>query len=392
MNITLLALYNVNSYAIRGLHALLKQNKHKAKSIYFKNSIYTDAIYTDREIWGLMDLIGYTEAEILAVSVHSPLYPLFKIISRSVRKRFPNCKIVVGGDHPTAMPDECLEYADWVVAGEGEYPMLDIANGYADEGIVIGKQLFDLDDLPLPTYGFDSYLYNSHPMHRGLKLSWFASRGCKYNCTYCQETVRKNVFQSEIRSKSVDKVAEELDYLMSIFPGINVVTFSDAIFPYDTDWLSDFASYFKRLGKQFWCSTNAALITKDAMKLLKMAGCTFLRFGVQSGSKKIREEIFERSDELEQIVERSQEADNLGLRCEFDFITQYPYETAETLKETRNFIDKLPRYSQINHFEMRWFPKTPFTERVLKDGFIEPKDVEGNFIRIGNWSYSYIKA
>jgi len=386
MNITLLALYNVNSLAIRGLHALLKQNKHKVKSIYFKSSIYHGNLYTDVELWELLDLIQYTEPDLLGVGVHSPLYPLFKTISRLVRERFPDCQIVVGGDHPTANPDECLEYADWVVAGEGEFPILDIVNDNVDKGIVRPERLFELDALPCPEYGFGCYLYKANPATDG-KYSWFASRGCHYRCSYCQESIRK----IDRRIKSVDKVIEEIEYLKHVFPNMNLISFTDSIFPYDLEWLSEFAAYFKGRGLRFWCATNAANITKEAMKLMKDAGVEMLRFGVQSGSKYIRKEFFNRKDNLDQILEKAHMTAEVGMQGIYDFITQHPYDTPNTLKETRDFIDKLPPFSQIDHFEIRWFPNTPLTNRALKDGYIEEKDVEGNFIRLGNWSYAYGK-
>jgi len=387
MNITLLALYNINCLAIRGLHALLKQNRHKTKSIYFKTSTYHSSVYTDRELQELMELIKYTEPDLLGIGVRSPLYPLFKRISRLVRKRFPSCKIVAGGDHATAMPEQCLEDADWVVKGEGEFPILDIANGTAVEGIIESKRLFELDALPSPEYGFGCYHYNANPVTDG-KYSWFAGRGCHYRCAYCQESLRNK----GRRIKSVNKLIEEIEYLRYVFPNLNCITFTDSLFPYELDWLEEFASYFKGRGLRFWCAANAKHMTKEAMQLMKKAGVVKLNYGVQSGSKYIRRELFNRLDTLEEILEKAHMTAEVGLQGAYDFITQHPYETAETLKDTRNFIDKLPRWSQIDHFEIRWFPKTPFTERALRDGFIEQKDVEGNYIRLGDWSYSYGKG
>ena len=118
MNTTLLALYNVYSYGIRGLHAWLKQEGYSAKSVYFKNDIYADPIYTEMELYGLLDLLAYTEPDIIAIGVHSPIFPLFVTLSKMIRQRFPKVKIVIGGDHPTGDPDSCLPYADYVVVGE----------------------------------------------------------------------------------------------------------------------------------------------------------------------------------------------------------------------------------------------------------------------------------
>jgi len=402
MNVTLLALYNVYSYGIRGLHAWLEKQGYSVKTVFFKNCIYSDGLYTDLELQGLVELLQYTKPDIIAIGVHSPLFPLFVTVSKLIRARFPKCKIIAGGDHPTVDPHSCTPYADYVVMGEGEKALTDIIDGYVDEGIV-GPYLLieDLDSFPFPHYGLGCYYYNSdlaldNQRVYGDTFAWFASIGCQNNCTYCHECARKRAIESikpKVRVKSVDYLVEQLMRARTIFPGTTSVLFSDAIFPYDIDWLADFASLYRRmLGLPFTCQANASLMTEDALKLLKEAGARILKFGVQSASQHIRKEIYERADELEDILNIAHKANSLGISTEFDFITNSPYDTAETLKETRNFIDKLPWLSQINQFELRFFPGTLLTERALEEGLIEPKDIEGQYLRIGHWSHGYRKT
>jgi len=397
MNITLLALYNVYSYGIRGLHAWLKREGYSVKSVYFKNGIYVDGLYTDIELHGLLDTLEYTKPDIIAVGVHSPLFPLFITVSKLIRQRFPKCKIVVGGDHPTVEPESCLPYADYVVVGEGETALTDIIEGCVDEGIVGPYPLIpDLNTFPFPHYGLGCYYYNSNLGKNsgyGNTLAWFASIGCQHNCTYCHECARKKAIESikpQVRVKSPDYLIEQLIRLRALFPNTQGILFSDAVFPDDVGWLTDFTSLYRRMvNLPFWSQSNASSMTDDALRLLKEAGVNPLKLGVQSGSQYMRKEVYERPDELDEILDVAHKADKLGIHCEFDFIIHSPYDTAETLKETRDFIDKLPRGSQINHFELRWFPHTLLTERALKDGFIEPKDVAGQYIRIGRWDYAY---
>jgi len=126
--------------------------------------------------------------------------------------------------------------------------------------------------------------------------------------------------------------------------------------------------------------------------MLKEVGMSNLRLGVQSGSDHIRTKFFNRKDSLDDILNVAWllfENKVVGL---YDFIVNNPYDNFYTTKETRDFIDKLPPLSGINCFELRWFPKTPLTERALGDGTIEQKDVEGQYNRFGGWNYCYMKG
>ena len=79
--------------------------------------------------------------------------------------------VIWGGTHPTIAPDESIQVADIVCIGEGEYPLLDLANRMSaqrefdyvknlwirkEDRIIkndVGPLIPDLDTLPFPHYG-----------------------------------------------------------------------------------------------------------------------------------------------------------------------------------------------------------------------------------------------
>lgn len=91
------------------------------------------------------------EGDIYGISCTTPQYPLAKDVVRKIREQHPEGYIVMGGYHPSAMPDFTLEDAkcDCVVVGDGEYSMLDIVRGLRAPKVE-GTRVENLDVMPWP--------------------------------------------------------------------------------------------------------------------------------------------------------------------------------------------------------------------------------------------------
>jgi anaerobic magnesium-protoporphyrin IX monomethyl ester cyclase len=382
VKIIFLSLYDYHSMGVRGLHALVEKEGHDVESLFLHSNAYFDTAYQPSDIDAVVGWIKGKNPDFLGVGVRSPMYPLFKEISERIRQEVPSCKIVVGGPHPTAVPEECLNHADYAVVGEGESAIMDILNG-AQPGVIHGVPCLDLDALPFPYYGENAHSHGRvYPVG---KISYNTTRGCFFNCSYCQESI----IGAKRRRKSVDRVIDDIYRFSELIPTVKVFTFSDSIFAHDNEWLEEFGDEFIGSKLTFWGNGYAPLITNETFRLLRRAGFSSMRIGVQSGSPYIRNEIFNRKDDLGGILLVADMAHKWGISVHYDFILENPYETPQTLKETRDFIKKLPSSAVINKFELRWWPKTPLTERALSDGYISQDDVEGSHFRLGAWSHVY---
>src|SRR3990170_2959050 len=105
------------------------------------------------------------------------------------RFRAVGVRVVLGGLHVTAVPDEAMEHADAVVVGEGElgWPDLlaDLRAGrpmrrvYAPHG-----REFDLADAPMPRFDLlDIERYN--------RLTVQTQRGCPWRCEFCAASIHR---------------------------------------------------------------------------------------------------------------------------------------------------------------------------------------------------------
>ncbi len=383
--IILVGLYDYHSMGIRGLHSWLESHKVDVESLFFYSSAYLDGVYKKSDVGAAIEWLVSQDPEYIGFGVRSPMLPLFKEFVAGIRKELPKCRVIIGGAHPTAVPEECTELADYVVPGEGENALLDILNG-APEGIVRGKPIEDLDSLPFVYYGERAHLHGG--VYKINKLSYNSTRGCFFNCSYCQESLS----DAPRRRMSVDKVSEDIWRLHELFPDVKVFTFSDSIFAHDSSWLKEFGDEFIGSRLLFWGNGFAPMLTGDMLQLLNRAGFNFMRIGVQSGSEYIRREIFNRKDSLDDVLKVAKLCDDRRFPMHYDFIIDNPYDTPETMKDTRDFISKLPPTAAINKFELRWWPGTPLTTRALDDGYITKEDVAGACFRVGPWSYVYQKS
>lgn len=158
------------------------------------------------------DLVGIT----LSATEHNSALDLAEIAKKN------GITTVVGGYHPTAVPDLMLSYPqlDLVVRGEGEITMKELVEKGSPEGILglsykkDGKiihnkdrhKIEDLDAIPFPARHLRQYSYKA-----GDGITDFdvlvTSRGCNGQCSFCCEP---SMSQSYLRWRSPENVVEEI--------------------------------------------------------------------------------------------------------------------------------------------------------------------------------------
>ena len=110
--------------------------------------------------------------------------------------------VVMGGIHPTALPEEAALHADAVVVGEAEsiwaQVLADASQGKLHQ-FYHGERLL-LDNLPMP---IDGKLKGNYRFR-----AFFTMRGCPYRCTFC--SVRR-FFGDTIRYRPIPEVVAEIE-------------------------------------------------------------------------------------------------------------------------------------------------------------------------------------
>ena len=251
------------------------------------------------------------------------------------------------GSHATALPEEPLDRAsvDFVVRGEGEQTLLELARGvpvdqiaglsYRDGARIRHVRpdglVKDLDTLPLPAFhkiDLGRYRPAVGAYRRLPALNMMATRGCLGRCTFC------NSANVRLRKRSAHMIFREMKLLAERY-GIREISFYDDTFtayPQNVMKLCDLLVE-NRLDLTWCCFARVDTVTGEMLRKMKAAGCHQVMYGIESANADILRNIKKHVDQrcVRPAVEMAQRA-GLTVRCTFMFGN--PGETEATIEDT----------------------------------------------------------
>lgn len=322
--------------------------------------------------------------------------------------------MVWGGIEPTTEPERCLQWADFVCIGEGEFAMRDFVQTVKDGGSVEdlrklnnfayyeGKKLCvnslyplisNLDKLPiLRQIPDESYIDTGDAIepvrvehlyrfkrYRGQVLKVMTSRGCPYGCTYCcNRYLRKIYGKWPVRQRSVRHVIEEIELGLSEGPRIYYVDIADdCFFASDIDYIREFCrEYKRRFNIPFIAKTTPHEVCEEKMSILTDAGLTWVNMGLQSGSDFTCLRIYKRPTTAENFLKAAEIISKYPIGVYYDIIVDNPYETLEDGLKTAEVLAKIPHKFIPLIASLRFYPGTELRERAIKDGLINADSIE----------------
>lgn len=277
---------DVSAFGTRALSAYLKMHGKEVRVVFlpggvekFKHQTGFSYTYEKAILEQVIDLCR--GSDLIGVSFMSHYLDRARQLCHAVKAVYREIPLVVGGIHPTVMPDECLRFSDIVCVGEGEGALLDlissiernedyrhIDNLYVKEGDRIYRNplrplVQDLDSLPFYDFGPENhYIYDnvkkriepvdkellkrSFPLEphvegsfsdayqRTLSYKTMTTRGCPHHCTFCAENTLANMYggQKYLRKRSIDHVIRELLWVKQ------ELTFVESVFLFDDTFLA----------------------------------------------------------------------------------------------------------------------------------------------------------
>lgn len=406
MKVCLIGYYDEGQYGLRCLEATLEEAGHEVDIIVMKSYFNMFIPPTEREYELLTDLIRDLKPGLIGITVRSPFVWLAKEIT--VRLRDIGTPILWGGFHATVAPEYSLKQPDMILRGEADrtLPMLadalsnsgdlsEIPGLWYREGDEIRKNplpppIEDLDSLPLPVLRVDHrWFIEANQISDGDPLiisqnpfyATMASRGCPQHCTYCANAALVQLYgkgAKRIRMRSPERVVEEVKRFRELKGNLSIVGFVDEVFGYKPKWVGEFCRLWKKeVDIPFSIEMFPTQVSEKIVTPLREAGLKFVNMGVQSGSERVRKEIYQRPGPNKQILNSARILYKYGINYRLEFIFGNPLEEAEDLKETLHFLLEMPRPYVWVSYQLTYFPGNPLTERFLKDGIIKHEDVQG---------------
>ncbi len=307
-----------------------------------------------------------------------------------IRLAAPESKIVVGGIHAILNADQIVNHEefDLICRGEGEFPMVHLAEKLSNgqdwhdtpsmwirlkDGNIRKNAMLpvitDLDALPFPSREIWDYS-SLHMESQGIASVMF-SRGCPRECTYCCNHAISKIYleggeKKYFRLRSVDSTIAELLWLKKKYPFITSFTFEDDNLFLNLKWAKEFTErYSTEIGLPFSCNIYPTQVDSDRVELLKKAGCTDVRIGLESGNEYIRTKILGRKTSDEIIRNGYRLCRNAGINTRSFIIIGLPFETVEMLLDSIKFIaDENVGIAQYSIFY-------PYRKTILYDLCVE---------------------
>ncbi len=362
---------------------------------------------------GQLERLGLSDAEILdridpqarALAIGCMFsfgWPMLRGLIHAVRARFPDMLIVCGGEHFSALTEQCMATApiDYIVVGEGEeiaaelFAQLD-SNLPFDAGTIKGiawrrgdtvvvnpraDRMKAIDELSWPAWDlFDLEAYNAHDLVGGLSFGKvvpiLATRGCPYQCTYCSSP---QMWTTRWHTRRPELVADEIEHYHSRY-GANNFPFQDLTMIVKRDWIISFCNEIIRrnldIRWQLPSGTRCEVVDDEVAELLQRSGCRWLCYAPESGSERTRELIKKRmkTESLLGAVESSVRA---GLHLSTFFVIGFPHDTADDMRATARLLRELARRG-VEDIAVSFFFPIPSTElytSLLQRGRVRPDD------------------
>lgn len=357
---------------------LKKYSRHELKMI--------DAQVEKLDYQKLREEIKKISPDVIGITAMTfTLLDVLKTIE-TAKELCPDVKIVLGGPHVHIYPEETanLKNIDYVVLGEGEetfFKLLENINNaemlkeipglvFKNQNKIINtgvkKYCENLDNLPfppremLPYKKYFSLLAKKEPI-----TTMFTSRGCPFQCTFCDRPNMGKVF----RKRSAKNVVDEMEECLKL--GIKEIFVYDDTFTVDRQRVIDICEeILKRKLKFSWdIRARVDTIDRDMLVLLKRAGCERIHYGVEAGTEKILK-VLNKNITLEQALKAFKLTKEIGMDTLAYFMIGSPTETKEDILETIKFAKKLdPDFVQITLLTP--FPATKLYRLALEQNVFE---------------------
>jgi radical SAM superfamily enzyme YgiQ (UPF0313 family) len=341
-----------------------------------------------------VDLVGITVMTDLALRAYH--------IADTYRQKA--VKVVMGGIHPTVLPDEASEHADAVVVGEAEgvWPQLvsDAASGQMQRIYRAGK-MTDLQGLPKPRR--DLLPGTKYQGYTRIPIGVETSRGCPYDCEFC--SIGQTLGQ-QYRVRPVQEVTAEIESIDSPH-----LFFVDDALGLNRNAAKKLFTEMIPLRRR-WLAQGTVSLAEDLelLRLMRRSGCLGLFIGFESVQKATQNEVMKIKNLRIDFYEAMRRFHGEGFGILGSFVFGFDYENKDVFEQTLEFIMRC-RMDVLQLRILTPYPGTRLYKRLLSEGrlfvrnwwlhgyppdtlLFQPKgmtadELIGGFARLNRQAYSF---
>jgi len=297
--------------------------------------------------------------DLVGISCMTSNAPRAYLIAQQFRMR--GKKVVMGGVHPSVLPDEALRFSDSVVIGEAEGVWSQILED-AETGSL--KPRYHKPYPPLDRY-VPKTANGAKRRPFGI-IPLMTTRGCPFDCEFC---CVNNVFGHKVRHVPVAHVVRDItdsNGKLYMFLDDNIIG--------DPRYAREIFSAIKPLGIKWVGQASISFVKDESMlKLAAESGCVGLFFGLESVSRKQLEKMRKSIKDIDKIEEAIQKVKDNGIGFHASMIFGFDDDTVSIFEDTLNFLNKNKIYS-VSLNTLTPYPGTRLYDRLKQQGRLLTED------------------
>jgi radical SAM superfamily enzyme YgiQ (UPF0313 family) len=301
------------------------------------------------------------ECDIVGISTMTSNAPRAYRMASEFKKR--GRTVVMGGVHPTVLPEEAIRHSDAVVIGEAEDTWSTLLNDFEHGKLqkFYKSRQPDVSHYPIPNRGLtpkSSGLFNVMPI--------VTTRGCPYDCDFC--AVPK-FFGRKVRSLPVEKVV------------CDIKASKGKVFLFLDDNIIGIPKYAKELFKALeplnikWVGQASMSFVKDTelMRLAAKSGCVCLFFGLESVSTEALKRMGKSIKQLEANEDAIKKIKEFGIVFHASMVFGFDEESKSIFEETVEFLVR-NKISTVSFNVLTPYPGTRIYDRFKQEGRLLTED------------------
>lgn len=337
-------------------------------------------------------------------------------IAKAIKARLPNQKIVMLGNHPSALPERTLreEAIDYVIDGEGPVSLVALLNAlgqvsdiaaafmigevpglvYRQGGLLepdkiirnpLAPLIEDLDRdlhgdvwdlLPMDRYRAHQWQVLGTPDARQPYASIYTTLGCPYKCSFCM--INTAFHGNKYRRFSPKRVVNQIESLYARY-GIRTFKIADEMFILNEDHYTEICKLLIASGItddfNIWAYARVDTVKPKTLNLLRRAGFKWLALGIESGSAHVRDGASKRL-RTNDIVGTVRTIHDHDINVIGNFIFGLRDDTMETMQQTLNLALEC-RPDWANFYSCMAYPGSALYTQALAEGWTLPASWRG---------------
>jgi len=369
---------------------MLKQSGHQ---VFWLDGIAEEKLYKE---W-LSEIVTITP-DVIVIETKTPVIKQHWHIIDEIKSQLPETKVILCGDHVTALPEESMNSSgvDFIATG-GDYDFLiinicavisgkvsDLSQGiwYRDNNTIKNSGKFklsnNLNSLPVidrELTKWELYSINNGNFRETPGTYVMSGRDCWYHrCSFCSWTT----LYPEFRTRSVKNVVDEIELLVNQY-GVKEIMDDTGSFPIG-EWLHDFCEEIikRELHKKITldCNMRFGALTFNEYCLMKKAGFRLILFGLESANQETLDKL-KKGINISNVIDSCKLAHKAGLYPHITIMFGYPWETLKmsqnTLKLGRFLLKKGYAYT-VQATIMIPYPGTPLFDECKTNNWLLTED------------------